>query len=167
MKNIIRNTNRSHRSAPRARRAARVRISLIWACALRVLLGWVGVWHTVVPWKSASDGVAVAKLLIVDENSGGGGEPNPDPVYFPDAQPGAPSPWESSTTISTYSTDNMLNRNVQTVIRLDKGSEEADRVCAKVHFEKCRGMSPGQGKTFYLQLIGDDKTGLRLEQMDD
>ncbi|MCH9003642.1 MAG: RHS repeat protein [Planctomycetes bacterium] len=118
MKHVPRNTNRSRCSGTKGRRAARVRISLVLACALGVLLAGVAVFREVVPWKPESDGVAVAIRLINDpepEDEGGGGT-NPDPVFIPDAQPGAPRPWESSTAISTYSVVNMLNRNVHTVI---------------------------------------------------
>ena len=72
MNDITRITNRSHRSHTRDRRGARVRISLVLACALGVLLAWVGVWHEILPWNSASDGVAVAKLPINEENPSGG-----------------------------------------------------------------------------------------------
>ena len=49
MKHVSRNTNRSHRSGKKARRAARVRFGLVLACALGFLLAWVGVWHEVLP----------------------------------------------------------------------------------------------------------------------
>ncbi|MCH9035187.1 MAG: hypothetical protein IID42_11915 [Planctomycetes bacterium] len=68
-KHIARNTNRSHRYSARDRRAARVRISLVLACALGVLLAWVGVWHEVLPWKSQSGGVALAEAPPTNDPS--------------------------------------------------------------------------------------------------
>ena len=62
MKHITRNTNRSHRSETKSRRAARVRIGLVLACALGFLLAGVAVFHEVVPWKPESDGVALAQV---------------------------------------------------------------------------------------------------------
>ncbi|MCH8147932.1 MAG: RHS repeat protein [Planctomycetes bacterium] len=125
MNHVIRGTNRSHRSHTRDRRAARVRISLIWACALGMLLAWVGVWHGAVPWISESGGVALAAppptddpcTSLPDEDDPTAGGPGPGPsTEIPDAQPGAPRPWEVGLTVSPYSTVNVLNRNVLTVM---------------------------------------------------
>ncbi len=101
MKDIARITNRSHRSHAKSRRAARVRVGLVLACALGVLLAGVAVFHEVVPWTPASDGVAVAVPPAVDdpdiigpeeEDPTGGGPPPPGGTEIPDAQPGAPRP---------------------------------------------------------------------------
>ena len=106
MKHITRNTNRSHRYSARDRRAARVRISLVLACTLGVLLAWAGVWHEVLPWKSASDGVALAIPAI---NYGS---------CFPAATPGYARRYETQINVSTYSAANAVTRNLMTVIPL-------------------------------------------------
>ena len=124
MKDIARITNRSHRSHAKSRRAARVRVGLVLACALGVLLAGVAVFHELVPWRPASDGVAEAVPAIDDpditgpeeEDPTGGGPPNPGGTDIPDAQPGAPRPWEMGLRVSPYSTVNLLNRNVLTVL---------------------------------------------------
>ena len=58
-----------------------------------------------------------------------------------------------------------LDRHIDTTIRVDRVGEEADQVCLKIKFDKCRDMSPGQGKSFTLQLVGDEKSGLKFEQI--
>ena len=124
MKDLARITNRSHRSETKSRRAARVRVGLVLACALGVLLAGVAVFHEVLPLRPASGGVVVAVPAIDDpditgpeeEDPNGGGPPPPGGTDIPDAQPGAPRPWEMSLRASPYSTVNLLNRNVLTVL---------------------------------------------------
>jgi len=65
------------------------------------------------------DRIALAKtVLILPQPVGEDDDPPPptDPFFVADAQPGAPRPWERGIQVGPYSTVNVLNRNLYTVI---------------------------------------------------